>query len=183
MAQRIAYTGDPVLSLDEVAQQCRLDVEDMQAALIEGVIIPGVIQQGEALSGAAIREAEYQEYWPEAFASGHSLDVGQVKSVIDVCRVTLDGAEEPLDVATRLQHSARETRLYFPAGRPAGLLSIRYLAGTDLGRHPGVRLWLLMHAATAYEHRETLVSGQTLMRLPGSFLDSLLSDITLPARF
>lgn len=183
MARRIAYTGEPVLNLDDVAQQCRLDAEDMQALLIEQVIIPGVTQQAEALSGAAVREAEYQEHWPASYTSGRVLEIGQVKAIVSVCEVQADGSEQPLNVATRLVHSAKETRLLFPAGRPAGELSIRYLAGTDLDLHPGVRSWLLMHAATAYEHRETLVTGQILAKLPGTFLDSLLSEITLPARF
>lgn len=183
MARRIAYTGDPVLTLEEVARQCRLDTEDLQVELIEQVIIPGVTQQAEALSGAAVRAAEYEEIWPAGFASGHVLDIGQATEIIDVAGVTADGARQVLDVQTRLQQDGRETRLFFPMGRPAGELLIRYRAGTDLELYPGVRLWLLMHAATAHEQRETLVAGVSLAKLPGSFLNSLLADITVPPRF
>ncbi|MCS3467400.1 hypothetical protein M2401_001121 [Pseudomonas sp. JUb42] len=183
MARRIAYTGDPVLTLEEVARQCRLDVEDLQAELIETVIIPGVTQQGEVLSGAAIRTAEYEERWPPSRCSGHALDMGQANEIIDISHIADDGTPQSLEVVTRLQEEGRETRLYFPAGRPVGELLIRYRAGTDLERYPGVRCWLLMHAATAHEFRETLISGPNLSALPDSFLDSLLADITVPPRF
>lgn len=183
MARRIAYTGDPVLTLEEVARQCRLDTEDLQVELIEQIIIPGVTQQAEALSGAAVRTAEYEEIWPAGFASGHALDMGQANEIIEVATLAADGARQVLNVPTRLQEDGREARLFFPMGRPVGELAIRYRAGTDLEQHPGVRLWLLMHAATAHEQRETLVTGVSLAKLPGSFLDSLLADITVPPRF
>ncbi len=183
MARRIAYTGDPVLTLEDVARQCRLDTEDLQVELIEQVIIPGVTQQAEALSGAAVRTAEYEEIWPAGFASGHALDMGQANEIIEVATLAADGARQVLNVPTRLQEDGREARLFFPMGRPVGELAIRYRAGTDLEQHPGVRLWLLMHAATAHEQRETLVAGVSLAKLPGSFLDSLLVDITVPPRF
>lgn len=183
MARRIAYTGDPVLTLEDVARQCRLDTEDLQVELIEQVIIPGVTQQAEALSGAAVRTAEYEEIWPAGFASGHALDMGQANEIIEVATLAADGARQVLNVPTRLQEDGREARLFFPMGRPLGELAIRYRAGTDLEQHPGVRLWLLMHAATAHEQRETLVTGLSLAKLPGSFLDSLLADITVPPRF
>lgn len=183
MARRIAYTGDPVLTLEEVARQCRLDTEDLQVELIEQVIIPGVTQQAEALSGAAVRTAEYEEIWPAGFASGRALDMGQANQIIEVVTLAADGARQVLNVPTRLQEDGREARLFFPMGRPLGELAIRYRAGTDLEQHPGVRLWLLMHAATAHEQRETLVTGLSLAKLPGSFLDSLLADITVPPRF
>ncbi|WP_206083591.1 hypothetical protein [Pseudomonas viridiflava] len=172
-----------MLTLEEVARQCHLDTEDLQVELIEQVIIPGVTQQAEALSGAAVRTAEYEEIWPAGFASGHALDMGQANEIIEVATLAADGAKQVLNVPTRLQEDGREARLFFPMGRPVGELAIRYRAGTDLEQHPGVRLWLLMHAATAHEQRETLVAGVSLAKLPGSFLDSLLADITVPPRF
>lgn len=183
MARRIAYTGEPVLTLDEVARQCRLDPEDMQAELIEQVIIPGVTQQAEAISGAAIRTAEYEEIWPCRFTSGHVLDVGQASEITEVACLDNVGAWQPTEMLARLDVGGRESRLIFPDGRPTGPLRIRYRAGLDLEQFPGVRLWLLMHAATAHEQRETLVVGLSLARLPGSFLDTLLAEITVPPRF
>lgn len=183
MARRIAYTGDPVLTLDEVARQCRVEPEDLQPELIEGVIIPGVTAQAEARTGAAIRAATYEEEWPESYGSGHSLDVGQVTEVNTVSRVEADGSLTVLDVPHRLRHSQRESFLEFPAGRPAGRLVISYSAGVDLAAYPGVKSWMLMHAATAYEYRETQVTGHVLHELAASFLDALLADITVPPRF
>ena len=183
MARRIAYIGEPVLTLAQVAYQCRLDPEDTVSELIEGVIIPGVTGQAENKTGAAIRQAEYEEEWPEHYISGHALDIGQAIDVLSISRIQADGTEEELTVTYSLRNRGRESFLYFPAGRPAGELLIRYQAGLDLERHPSVRAWLLMQAATAHEFRETMVSGTILAELPSSLLDSLLSEITVPPRF
>lgn len=183
MARRIAYIGDPVLTLDQVAYQCRLDPEDVVPELIEGVIIPGVTGQAEARTGAAIRQAEYEEEWPEHYTSGHALDMGQATAIVSIERVLADGSVEPLTDTFNLRNRGRESFLYFPDGRPPGVLLIRYQAGIDLDAHPAVRSWLLMQAGTAHEFRETLVSGTILAELPGSMLDSLLAEITVPPRF
>ena len=183
MARRIAYIGEPVLTLAQVAYQCRLDPEDTVPELIEGVIIPGVTGQAENRTGAAIRQAEYEDEWPEHYGSGHALDMGQATDIVSISRIQPDGSAEALTVSHTLRNRGRESFLYFPDGRPPGELLIRYQAGVDLECHPAVRAWLLMQAATAHEFRETLVSGTILAELPGSLLDSLLSEITVPPRF
>ncbi|WCD82991.1 hypothetical protein [Pseudomonas sp. TUM22785] len=183
MARRIAYLGEPVLTLAQVAQQCRLEPSDLQTELIEQVIIPGVTAQCEALTGAAIREARYEEDWPVHYHAGRSLDIGQAHTIERIERVHADGQLQALDDSHLLYQGMRESQLEFPGGRPPGRLRIRYRAGVDLDVHPGVRNWLLMNAATAFEYRETLVTGAQLQPLPSSFLDSLLADITLPPRF
>lgn len=183
MARRIAYTGSPVLTAAEVANQCRLEPEDVQTDLIELAIIPGVTAQCEAITGAAIREAEYEEDWPEHYPSGHCLDVGQAHTVLAVSRLAGDGSETSLDVPHHLQRGRRESALHFPAGRPPGVLRIRYRAGLDLAAYPSVRTWLLIHAATAHEFREALITGALLQQLPPTFLDAQLAEITVPPRF
>lgn len=183
MAVRIAYTGEPVLTLQEVAHQCRLDPEDLQPELIEGIIIPGVTAQCEAKTGAAIREATYEEEWSESYGSGHALDIGQVKEVLSIGQIQPDGSSVILDVPYRLRHTQRESFLEFLSGRPAGRLVIVYKAGIDLDRFPSVKSWLLLQAGTAFRFRESLVSASGLASLPESYIDSLLADITLPPRF
>ncbi|KAF1310958.1 hypothetical protein BLX42_11280 [Pseudomonas sp. SG-MS2] len=183
MARRIAYIGEPVLTVEQVAFQCRLDPEDVVLELIEGVIIPGVTGQAESRTGAAIRQAEYEEEWPCHYASGHALDVGQATAIVSIGRILPDGSAEPLTVAHSLRNRGKESFLYFPDGRPAGELLIRYQAGIDLDAYPAVRSWLLMQAGTAHEFRETLVSGTILAELPDTMLDALLAEITVPPRF
>ncbi len=183
MAVRISYTGDPVLTLDEVAYQCRLDPDDLQPELIEGIIIPGVTAQCEAKTGAALREATYEEEWPESYGSGHALDVGQAKEVLSISQIQPDGSFVVLDVPHRLRHTQRESFLEFPAGRPSGRLVIQYRAGVDLEQHAGVKSWLLLQAGTAFRFRESLVTGSGLASLPESYIDTLLADITVPPRF
>ncbi|WP_330114916.1 hypothetical protein SA496_01215 [Pseudomonas sp. JS3066] len=183
MARRIAYQGDPVITLDDVALQCRVEPEDLQRELIEQVIIPGVTAQAEQRTGAAIRQAEYEEEWPESYGSGHALDVGQASEVLSVKRVLGDGTTEDLTDPRRLERGQRESFLHFPNGRPAGVLRIRYKAGYDPAAYPGVKLWLLMSAATAHEYRETLITGTILAELPSRFTDSLLAEIEVPPRF
>lgn len=183
MARRIAYVGEPVLTLEQVAFQCRLDPEDTAPELIEQIIIPGVTAQAEERTGAGIQLAEYEEEWPESRASGSALDIGQASTVLSVSQIQPDGSELELTVAHYLRNRGKESFLYFPDGRPPGDLVIRYQAGTDLDAHPSVRTWLLMQAATCHENRETLVIGVTLAELPSTMLDTLLAPITVPPRF
>lgn len=183
MAQRIAYTGAPVLTLEQVAFQCRAEPEDLQSDLINLIIIPGVTAQGESKTGAAIREAVYEEYWPSHYPSGHALDIGQVVAIESVLVLGSTGAETEFAGRFQLIQGAKESRLLFPDGRPQGALRIRYRAGVDLQAHPGVLSWLLMAAETAFTHRGMLIVGQTLSGVPSSFVDHLLADVTVPPRF
>lgn len=183
MARRIEYDGEPVISVEQVADQCRVETGDVQTALVEQVIVPGVTAQCESKTGAAIRGAVYEDEWPESYGSGHSLDVGQASEVLSIQRIEPDGSLADLVVAHRLERGQRESWLHFPQGRPTGRLVIRYRAGADLDAYPGVRLWLLMQAATAHEYRETMVIGTILTELPSHFTDSLLAEITVPPRF
>lgn len=186
MARRVEYEGAAlVISTEDVAAQCRLEPGDLQVALVEQVIIPGVIAQAESKTGAAIRPAVYEEEWPESYSSGRALDMGQADMVLSIGRAEPDGsiiALQPMP-AHRLEIGQRQSFLHFPEGRPAGHLVIRYHAGANLDAYPGVRLWLLMQAATAHEFRETLVVGTILAELPSHFTDSLLAEIEVPPRF
>ncbi|AZL68791.1 hypothetical protein [Pseudomonas oryziphila] len=183
MARRIAYTGAPVLTLEQVAIQCRAEPEDLQPELIDQIIIPGVTAQGESKTGAAIREAIYEEDWPRHYPSGHPLDVGQAVAVESVQVVCHSGEALEFSGRRELIQGGKESRLCFPDGRPEGALRIRYRAGVDLQAHPGVLSWLLMAAETAFTHRGLLVAGQSLAEVPSSFVDHLLADITVPPRF
>jgi hypothetical protein len=183
MARRIAYIGDPVLTLAQVAYQCRVELEDLQPELIEQVIVPGVTAQCESKTGAAIREATYEEDWPAHYLSGQALDVGQARSIVSVAILGDDGGVTDQPGPFDLRQGGRESFLHFPGGKPAGQLRIRYTAGVDIDAYPGVRSWLLMATATAYELRGTLVVGQSLAELPATFVDSLLAEITVPPRF
>ena len=171
------------MSIEQVAFQCRAEPEDLQPELIELVIIPGVTAQCESKTGAAIREAVYEEEWPASYLSGHSLDVGQVVAVESVAMLGESGVLVPFEGGVQLTQGGKESYLEFPGGRPAGRLRIRYRAGVDLEAHPGVRSWLLMAAETAFTHRGVLIVGQGLAEVPSSFVDHLLADITVPPRF
>ncbi|PKI19404.1 hypothetical protein [Pseudomonas monteilii] len=183
MARRIAYTGPPVLTLEQVAFQCRAEPEDLQPELIHLVVIPGVTAQAESKTGAAIREAIYEEEWPAAYPSGHSLDIGQVVAVESVVVLGEGGEVTTYAGQVELSQGGKESYLLFPGGRPAGRLRIRYRAGVDLEAYPGVLSWLLMAAETAFTHRGLLVAGQSLAEVPSSFVDHLLADVTVPPRF
>lgn len=183
MARRIAYTGDPVLTLEQVAFQCRAEPEDLQPELIELVIIPGVVAQCESKTGAAIREALYEEDWPAGHPSGHPLDVGQVVEIESVLILGSADLAAIYEGRTELIRGGKESYLAFPDGRPPGRLRIRYRARTDLKAHPGVLSWLLMAAETAFTHRGLLIVGQALQEVPASFVDHLLADVTVPPRF
>jgi len=183
MARRIAYTGAPVLTAQDIATWRRSDTVLLEAALLENVIIPGVVAQAEARTGAAIQEARYVEIWPPGRPSGHHLDIGQAKRIEAVDVLSADGVPVPSGAVPYLQQEQRESYLHFAGGRPPGVLQITYLAGADLAAYPSVRNWLLLHIGTVYAQRESLVIGASVAELPSGFLDSMLSDITLPPRF
>ncbi|MCS4282451.1 hypothetical protein M2396_000716 [Pseudomonas sp. BIGb0278] len=183
MARRIEYTGPPVLTLEQVAYQCRAEPEDLQPELIDQIIIPGVTSQGESKTGAAIREAIYEEDWPQHYPSGHPLDIGQVVAVESVLLLGDGGQVIPFTGPSELSRGGKESYLHFPSGRPHGRLRIRYRAGVDVAAYPGVLNWLLMAAETAFTQRGMLVVGQSLAEMPSSYLDYLLADITVPPRF
>lgn len=179
MARRIRYTGDPVITLQDVEAQVMGVVEDQQT-LIRDIVIPAVTAQCESITGAAIRQAVYEEDWPACGRCGGYLDIGQAHTITSVQRLD-DGAQIPLD-ACELSRGARQSSLhiYGVKGVP---LRITYEAGLDLVAYPSVRQWLLMQAATLYAQREVLVTGAIVSRLPETFIDSMLADITLPPRF
>lgn len=183
MAQRIAYTGAPVLTPQDIATWRRNDAVLLESDLLENIVIPGVVAQCESRTGAAIREARYVEHWPVHRLSGDALDTGQAFEVESVEVLAPDGTATPITAPVVLRREQRESFVSFPEGRPAGLLRITYKAGTDLNAYPGVRNWLLMHIGTVYAQRESLVTGTIVAELPSSFLDHMLAEITVPPRF
>lgn len=179
MAQRIRYIGEPVLTLEEVTSQTQ-GVPLDQEALVRDIIIPGVTAQCEAKTGAAIRRAEYVEDWPATGRFGGCLDVGQAKVISSVQRLDTKELLSPTDY--ELAVGQHVSRLSVPGWRGVPL-RITYEAWLDLACYPSVKTWLLMQAATVFGQRETLITGTIVAALPATFLDTLLSDITVPPRF
>lgn len=178
MARRIRYTGDPVITLQDVEAQVMGVVEDQQT-LIRDIVIPAVTAQCESITGAAIRQAVYEEDWPAGGRCGGYLDIGQAHTITSVQRLD-DGALVSLDACVLFRGTRQSSlRIRGVQGVP---LRITYEAGLDLQAYPSVKQWLLMQAATLFAQRETLVNGQ-VTAVPASFMDSLLSDIVLPPRF
>lgn len=183
MARRIAYTGAPVLTAQDIAVWRRNDAVLLEAQLLETIIIPGVIAQAESRTGAAITEARYTEDWPAHYLSGQPLDVGQASEVETVDVLSADGVPVPSGAVHYLQRGQRESFLHFPAGRPEGVLRITYKAGADLDAYPAVKNWLLLHIGTVYSQRESMVVGTIVAQLPSQFLDHMLAEIEVPPRF
>lgn len=183
MARRIAYTGAPVLTPEDIAAWRRDDLVLLESALLRDVIIPGITAQAEEITGAAIQQARYTETWSERIRSGAALDVGQAHTVESIDVISADGVPVPSGVVHYLDQGQRESTLHFAAGKPAGTLRITYLAGIDLAAYPAVRTWLLMQIGTVYAQRETLVIGASIASLPPAFIDTMLSEITVPPRF
>lgn len=181
MARRIAYTGLPVLTLQEVADQVREDVADMQAQFVDNVVIPGVTAQCETVTGAAIRTATYEEDWPVGRISA-ALDRGQAHEVLRVTPV--DDPTHEFDLQHfRLDVGQRVSQLTVSPVARGVPLRITYSAGLDLTAWPGVKSWLLMQAASMYALRESMTLGTVAAPLPPSFLGILVADITVPPRF
>lgn len=181
MARRIEYTGPPILTLQEVADQVREDVADMQIQFVENVVIPGVTTQCETVTGAAIRTGTYEEDWPVSRISA-ALDRGQACKVLRVTPV--DAPDHEFDLQHfRLDIGQRISQLTVGPAVRGVPLRITYRAGLDFAVWPGVKSWLLMQAASMYALRESMTLGAVAAPLPPSFLGILVADITVPPRF
>lgn len=136
MARRVEYFGDPVLTLAQVAYQCRMEPEDMQSELIEQIVIPGVTGQCESKTGAAIRGAIYEEEWPAHFGSGRPLDVGQANEIVSIEAQQPDGSWADQVVQYELRQGQRESFCISPPDAPRGC------CGFDTRHAPTLRLTL-----------------------------------------
>lgn len=179
MARRIRYSGDPVLTVQDVVAWVRDDLANAEEALIRDLIIPTVTTQCETETGAAIRQAEYVEDWPAGLLS-RALDMGQAVEVLEVKSLAPGGqilspAQYSLQVGQRVSH------LTLAGG--GGPVRITYKAGVDFEAYPSVKTWLLLQAGTLFQQRESLIAGTTVAELPLKFIGSMLADITVPPRF
>lgn len=181
MARRIRYSGDPVLTVQDVVAWVRDDLANAEEALIRDVIIPTVTAQCEAETGAAIRKAEYVEDWPAGLLS-RALDVGQAVEVLEV--KSLAPGSQPLSpdqysllVGQRISH------LTLAGGCGGSPVRITYKAGVDFDAYPSVKTWMLLQAGTLFQQRESLITGTIVAELPLKFIGSMLADITVPPRF
>lgn len=60
----------------------------------------------ESKTGAAVRQALYEDEWPASYPSGHSLDVGQVVAIESV--VVLGATVTPYTGRVELEQGARK---------------------------------------------------------------------------
>ena len=179
MARRIRYSGDPVLTVQDVVSWVRDDLANAEEALIRDLIIPTVTAQCEAETGAAIRQAEYVEDWPAGLLS-RALDVGQAVEVLEV-KSLASGGQILSPTQYSLQVGQRVSHLTLAGG--GGPVRIKYKAGVDFDAYPSVKTWMLLQAGTLFQQRESLITGTVVAELPLKFIGSMLADITVPPRF
>ncbi|WP_250483297.1 hypothetical protein [Caballeronia sp. GaOx3] len=174
------------LTFEDVASQCRLDDDD-ERDFIEHIVIPGARQAAESKSGAAIRKARYVERMPGFPKGAFPLSIGQVSCVESVTSRAACGQSATLAAGTyELVQCGRETLLAALNGAQwpdASAVTITYQAGIDLSRYPSVRLWMLLAAAWAFDHRELFARGQAVTAMPDGYTDVLLAPICVPTRF
>lgn len=178
MARRVAYCGDPPLTKQDLTAWLQETDSTVHGAVVD-LIIPAVVGQCEAITGAAIRMASYEEVWPVPHRFGGFLDVGQVREVTAVHR--LDGGGQLAPGSYSIEHGMRQSALRLQ-GAEQYPIRIEYQAGIDLDLYPQVKAWLLMQAAALYAQRETL-TAEKLSMLPDGFINTMLADITVPPRF
>lgn len=162
----VAYIDqiEPLL-LDDAKLHCRVDGYD-EDALFSDVIIPGARALAEQKTGCAIRNARYTDTISDAGET--ALSVGGVTTIESV---TLSG--NSVAYTTRIQ--SRRTFVTAPAGS-----LVTYTAGTDIQKHPGVKLWMLLVCAWMYANRELIGDSKAE---PPYFIESLLSSISVPTGF
>lgn len=183
MPKFVAWIDDvePVTAAELVAH-ARMG-SDEAAALndyITGIVIPAARQIAERRSGAAIRRARYSERrqaWPRGDLQ---LGVGQV---YEVESIMADG--QPVDpTAYSLWTVDKDPRVRLTADcRPHGIVEVTYLAGIEnIADYPSVKNWILLAATWMLEQPSLFTLEQAVETMPSSYVDTLLSPISVEGR-
>ncbi|MDE1714934.1 hypothetical protein PWG14_20815 (plasmid) [Chromobacterium amazonense] len=191
-AMLIHRNDGPVLTVEEMRQQCRIDAgwspeetaaEDKLLQRLERA----AVRACEGKLGGPLLMADYRltlDGWPAL--PWLALPTANAKTVSTI-QLLQGGQRQPwadclaLSDGPRLQLQPRASAWPVVDAAPDAI-QIDYRAGLadSCDAVPeDVRQWLLFRVGTYYEHREALIAGATLAELPNSFVDGLLAPYQL----
>ncbi|MCD0492335.1 hypothetical protein LQD23_08495 [Chromobacterium violaceum] len=187
-ATLIRRNDGPVLTVEEMRQQCRIDAgwtpeesaaEDKLLQRLERA----AVRACEGKIRGPLLNADYRltlDEWPRMpWLSLPTAGAMQVSAI----NLTQVGQRQPwsdfvaLADGPLLQVRPRNGAWPVVDALPDAI-QIDYRAGlaeSGSGVPEDIRQWLLFMVGTYYEHREALLAGATLTELPRSFVDGLLS--------
>lgn len=172
---------EPV-TLAEVKTYLRLSGAD-DDALLTGMI-KSARQQAENMAGRVLVESVWEWAFDGGLDGALSLPLSPATAMVSF---TLDDValDSGLYIFTPASTESQGAPLFatlepvdeWPDGDE---VAVRFKAGWPLNDQgtpttPGaIKFWILVRVATLYEHRETIVVGQSVAEMPRSFVDCLL---------
>ncbi|PRP70882.1 hypothetical protein BUE93_09485 [Chromobacterium amazonense] len=182
----------PVLTIEEMRQQCRIDAgwSQEETAAEDKLLLRlerAAVRAGEGKLGGPLLAADYRltlDAWPDlpwlTLPTAHAREVTAIQQLQGGHRQSWADFIALAD-GPRLQLKPRAGA--WPATDAApDAIQIDYRAGLAESGDAvpeDVRHWLLFRVGTYYEHREALLAGATLTELPTSFVDGLLAPYRL----
>jgi uncharacterized phiE125 gp8 family phage protein len=183
---------EPV-SLAQAKQWCRIDDDITDQDAVITILIQGMREYAENLTGRAFVQRTLELTLP-CFPAVIELPRPPLISVTHIKYYDLSGALQTLDPGVYEVDSYREPGLVRPAylesWEPArnvfNAVQVRYEAGYAPVGSPtdyremvpaNLKVWMNARLATLYENREQLITGTIVQPLPRDFADGLLDSL------
>lgn len=180
-----APVAEPIL-LAEAKNHLRVE-HSVDDALISSLII-AARTQCEHITGRALITQTWERVL-DAFPED-SIELGKspVSSVLSVKYLDLLGVERTVNSSDYEVDLVSEPSWVLPLASSTGwpdtleasnAVRVRFTAGygdTGASVPSGVKAWMLLMIGTLYKHRETTVTGVSLVELPNKFHDRLLDE-------
>lgn len=171
------------MTFDDAEMHLRLSLPESQAqAQLIQMLIDVATEEAERATGRALLTQTWQLSL-SALRQPIELPRQPVRSIVSITYLDADGVEQTL-AADQYQLSGWDDSEIIPAygvtwpavRGGAGCVSVRWVAGYGDNAEDipaPIRQWILMRVATLYEHREEVVVGVPVARLP--VFDGLLA--------
>lgn len=196
---------EPV-SLAEARRWTGLEQDDTQHTPVLQMLIQAMREYAENLTQRAYVPRQLRLYlpdWPVHQQYGHLIELPYppLVSVDSFQYVDTNGATQTLAASQYVVHDQELPAIVIPAWDVTwptirlvpNAIQITYTAGYSPGSPPDeaayqevlpdqLRLWCQARLATLFEHREQVVVGGAVNKLPHDFVDGLLDRLTVGTR-
>ena len=202
----VSEPGYEPVSLAEAREWVRLESDDTANTAVLRLILKAMREDAENLTGRAFISRQYRlslASWPIDSRWGHriSLPFPPLISVDTLKYYDTDGVLQTLASDQYEVHDEAEPAFILPAyqvrwpsirSRPDAV-QVTFTAGYYAGSPDAeadaqavipasLRLWMQTKLATLFKHREQLVTGTIVAKIPRDFTDGLLDSLIVSSR-
>lgn len=196
---------EPV-SLAQAREWLRLESDDTDNTAVVQLLIKAMREDAENLTHRAFIQRQYRlnlSHWPSDPDHGHrvNLQFPPLVSVDSVKYIDTNGTLQTLAADQYTVHDEAEPAFIIPAYQVTwptvryvpNAVQVTFIAGYAAGSPsdeaaaqenlPSVlKLWMETKLATLFKHREQLITGTIVAKLPRDFTDGLLDSLTVGTR-